>query len=498
MTYAKSLLSSSGGIAGYNYGTISNAVNYSDVLDSALITNNNNNSFYPASLTAYSGGIAGINKGTIEMSTNSGSITSYSYYLDHNANINYFSYTNAYAGGIVGWNNGTIVECQNTGIVNAQIKLGSALSAPFSSAGGIAGSSGTTDSSLPTITKTINKGAISSSYTGSVSSQLDSYSVSGGIAGSNGQNSTISNSINYGNVSSKHLGGGLIGGGWWASRLLNSYSVSRSVSGVTLSNGYIGFGGVAGDLSGGLIANCFYNTDSLANVTAIGWHGNQDSVYNATGKTTAEMKKDMFAWSLNTTSGTDTNSRVWTRVDSFPEYSDDANKPIYRIRFLFDLSLTNSYAKYSGIAIFPTATATNTNGQFFSGWYIESQEIQDSYIFSSDTTVTAVFTDEDLNSSSSSENSSSSSESETTLIKEPKQSAAVSLSIKNGILEIRSVGNNEQFWIFSASGRLAITGRLTKPSTQVRLQNFDGAYYIRFAKQNLNRSFFVSHDSHSF
>ena len=122
-----------GGIAGYNYGTISNSYNTGSVSASSKY--------------AYVGGIAGDNSGTISDSYNTGSVSASSS----------SSSSKAYAGGIAGYNDeGTISNSYNTGSVSA--------SSSFSSyAGGIAGSnssSGTIEECyyLDIITKGVGSG----------------------------------------------------------------------------------------------------------------------------------------------------------------------------------------------------------------------------------------------------------------------------------------------------------------------------------------------------
>ncbi|WP_308603568.1 GLUG motif-containing protein, partial [uncultured Fibrobacter sp.] len=74
----------SGGIAGYNTGTVSNCTNSGSV---------------STTYSSHSGGIAGYNTGTVSNCTNSGSVSSYSHY----------------SGGIAGYNTGTVSNCTNSG-----------------------------------------------------------------------------------------------------------------------------------------------------------------------------------------------------------------------------------------------------------------------------------------------------------------------------------------------------------------------------------------------
>ena len=136
-----------GGIAGYNNGTISDSYNTGSVSAS--------------SSTAYAGGIAGYiyTYGTISDCYNTGS-------------VNASSSNNAYAGGIAGYSNRTIRNSYNTGSVSASSAAPSSFSSYYVYSGGIAG---------------YNSGTISNSYnTGSVSASSSYvYAYAGGIAGDN-------------------------------------------------------------------------------------------------------------------------------------------------------------------------------------------------------------------------------------------------------------------------------------------------------------------------
>ncbi len=255
-----------GGIAGLNSGTIENCYSDVDINGSCSI-----------------GGIAGLNdKGTIKGCYNTGNITS--------STSDGFSGT----GGIAGDNNGeggggTIQNCHNAGSVT--------LTADGDSpTGGIAGNNSQgkiencyntgeiiTSSGTESFTGGIagkNTAAIENSYN---TATISGYKATGGIAGSNDQNSadtgSIKNSYNLGNITStSDAAGGIAGKNTVA--IENSYNTAK-ISGTTATGGIAGTnsdkiqncyntgeisgstnaGGIAGTNSNGTIANCYYLKD---------------------------------------------------------------------------------------------------------------------------------------------------------------------------------------------------------------------------------------------
>ena len=182
-----------GGIAGWNYGTISNCYNAGSVSAS--------------SSSSSAGGIAGYNDGTGTISNcyNTGSVSaSTSSYGD----CSIYPYCDSYAGGIAGQNYGTISNCHNAGSASSSVSASSSHSSSYSSySGGIAGPN------HGTISNCYNTGSVSSTSSSSPSS---SFSYAGGIAGWN--YGTISNCYNTGSASassydsySSSYAGGLAG-----------------------------------------------------------------------------------------------------------------------------------------------------------------------------------------------------------------------------------------------------------------------------------------------
>ena len=102
------------------------------------------------------------------------------------------------------------------------------------------------------------------------------------------------------------------------------------------------------------------------------------------------MQKDQFAWILNTTNGTETNSGVWTRTSDYPDFAKDSNLPIYRVVFNDDGSTTNRYTNYNGLVVFPEMP--NPYDENFNGWFNSvGNKVESSTMFTSDQVVRAVY-----------------------------------------------------------------------------------------------------------
>ena len=249
----------SGGIAGKNHGIITNCHNTGSALgaensggiagwnNQGTITNCHNTGEIRGSKTI--GGIAGhAEGGTIENCHNTGDVEIYT--MD-----------DAYSGGIVGKNtsNGSITNCYNTGTVTAA-------STNHAYSGGIAGD---------------NKGTITNCYnTGNVATNPlygapNKIAYSGGIAGCNNDYNSITNCYNTGNVTAKSddkdgdaYSGGIAGRNWKGT-ITNCYN-TRTVTATANNNAYSG--GIAGyDNFNGrtaeTVTNC-YNTGTVTTTSA--------------------------------------------------------------------------------------------------------------------------------------------------------------------------------------------------------------------------------------
>ncbi|PBC66706.1 InlB B-repeat-containing protein [Fibrobacter sp. UWS1] len=217
---------------------------------------------------------------------------------------------------------------------------------------------------------------------GSVSSN---YSYSGGIAGYN--TGTVSNCTNSGSISaSSKYSGGIAGYNSGSSAIIrNSYSVATS-----LSTTYALRGGLVGEnKSSAQVINCYYDSDKLTGLSAIG--SNSATATNATGLTTANMQRDQFAWILNTTNGTEANSKTWSRNGGYPIFANASNLPIYKVIFNDDGTTSNRYTNYQGLVTFPSDPEP-AEGYMFSGWFNSSNvKVKSSTVFSADQTVNAVY-----------------------------------------------------------------------------------------------------------
>ena len=186
-----------GGVCGYNSGTIMNCS------FSGIVTCNKSHT--------YVGGVCGLNAGTTENCYNAGSVTS----------VGFFTCL----GGVCGYNfNGsTIRNCYNTGAVNGEnTGYGEFY------AGGVCGNSASFDLQS-TITNCYNTGSVTVNVTGSGNGNI----YAGGVCGNNASvrhQSTITNCYNTGSV-----------------------TVSVTVSG----NGNIYVGGVCG-FNSETITNCYW------------------------------------------------------------------------------------------------------------------------------------------------------------------------------------------------------------------------------------------------
>ena len=293
-----------GGIAGTNYGTVTNCENntkitsvsslYSLVYFGGIVginsdgiishcKNISNISVYgsAANKTIFVGGIVGgISKGSILNCFNFENI---------NGNASSSSYkSNSSVAGIVGTVTGkvNIKNCANYGEITAHGYYSTAL------AGGIVGLAGNNDVE---VRECFNIGKVSATNSGSTKS-----SISGGICGS--YNGTMYDSYNCGQVSADDYVGGIVGSMDGTCVLNSSYNVGELV--LNSSNGYAG--GIVGGRIAGSYFECFYLNNIYSSVGLGGVSG------SAKSNTTEEMK------SQATFSNFDFGS-VWT-MNGHPDY----------------------------------------------------------------------------------------------------------------------------------------------------------------------------------
>ena len=239
--------SDTGGVCGWNDGTITNCSN------SGTVTNNG--------LLKYVGGVCGWNDGTIENCYNRGSVSG------------------VRAGGVCGGNEvgGTITNCYNTGSVTGN-------SGNNTYTGGVCGNNEGGE-----ITNCYNTGSVAGSGI---------YTDVGGVCGGNEVGGTITNCYNTGVVNGENKEtdygyinvGGVCGGNKVSGTITNCYNTG-SVSG----NGFSNYaGGVCGENSG-TIDNCYWHEDTVLT----GYGINTGKVTSVEDKTTGEFASGEVAWLLN-------------------------------------------------------------------------------------------------------------------------------------------------------------------------------------------------------
>lgn len=356
--------------AAQNYGLIKNCFS----ADSILV----NEERYKDSLNANIGSIAGINDGIIEYVQNEGFVK----VITFPAPNGYGTPKTIYGGGIVGLNRKTIRNAQNRG----SMQIINSTSYNFYGRGTwhIGGISGRNNSE---ISKCMSEGQM----------EITSYvrvNYIGGISGTNNKDALIENcikktSISFspayanGDVFSSNMGG-VVGSN--SGKVKNSFVIANKIK----STRTIDVGAIIGknETNASVVANTYFNTDSLS-MNSIGF--NSGTATNVSGKSTKDMQKDQFAWILNTTNGTESNSGVWTRTTGYPDFANSSNLPIYRIVFNDDGATSNRYTNYKGLATFPE-NPEPAEGLVFKGWYnSEDIRVKPTTVFSSDQTVNAVY-----------------------------------------------------------------------------------------------------------
>ncbi len=168
----------------------------------------------------------------------------------------------------------------------------------------------------------------------------------------------------------------------------NSFSIS------TVIKAYSAKGGIAGqNLNSAQIINSYYDQTLLSSVSAPVGTQSATMTYSG-GKSTADMKKDQFAWILNTTNGTTSNSGAWTRgTDSYPTFANEDSLAIRKVVFDDDGTTSNRYTNYKGQVSFPEDPEP-ADGYIFSGWYNTDEiKVKPTTVFTVDQTVKAIYTD---------------------------------------------------------------------------------------------------------
>ena len=316
----------------------------------------------------YAGGIVGYatDSLTISNSTNAGAVSANS--------TSYSSHSHSYSGGFVGDANGTVTISHST---NAGTVSANSTSYSTSYSGGFVGYA--SSSSTVTISNSQNSGNITGTVSTS-SSNTNLYSYVGGFIGWS-YKGQILDSYNTGSVRAKdtsavspnssyrHLlyAGGLAGYLDSGMTIKNAYSATDSVSySFKTSNSYtVGYAGALVGLSKGSLQNVYFDSDSLS-LAAIGSDSSASKI-NVGGFSTANMQRDLFAWQLNSTGGTEENSKIWSRNGGYPIFADAQNKAIYKVVFDDEGVPTNRYSNNKGVVQFPE-TPEPASGYVFVAW----------------------------------------------------------------------------------------------------------------------------------
>jgi len=350
-----------GGIAGVNNGSIENVVREGAIevglglrqaggvtgINVGKIKKSKNKGTVSALKAA--GGIAAVNKGTISFVENIGLISS---------SLNDSLVTDSsYAAGCVAINEQTIVQCANYAEIKSNLK----------SYGGLILTSGIGSLNKGIIKDCFNVGKVEAASRAGCKKYKDGYS---GCRSPHGD------------------AGGCVARNESSSALIqNCYSVASSVSSENDNGGVVGE-----NLASARVINSYYDSSVLPNKNSVG--ANSGNLNTVAAKTTADMKKDQFAWILNTSNGTEKNSGVWTRgADGYPTFANEDSLAIHKVVFDDEGTTSNRYTNYKGQASFPE-NPEPAEGYIFSGWYNTDEiKVKPTTVFTTDQTVKAVYTD---------------------------------------------------------------------------------------------------------
>ncbi|MDO4543084.1 MAG: GLUG motif-containing protein [Clostridia bacterium] len=286
-----------GGIAGHNYGIITNCYNADTV----------------SSIRDNVGGIVGYNYGIIANCYNAGTVSSIRDSVGGIVGHNYGTVTNCYnvglisntkgaLGGVVGNNYGIVTTCYNAGTISSTgsrvggvVGYGSASNcyntgtvSGGSWVGGVAGDGSASNCyNTGTVSGSSSIGGVVGRNTGTVTNCYNTGTISGSssIGGVVGYNfsGTVSNCYNTGTVSGNYSVGGVVGDNLWGSTVTNCYNTG-TVSGTD----YVG--GVVGDnRRESTVTNCYY-LDTCGASVGVGYNDNDSTITNVTPLTDAQLR----------------------------------------------------------------------------------------------------------------------------------------------------------------------------------------------------------------
>ena len=366
-----------GGVCGYNRGTITNCS------FSGSVTCNNTNT--------YVGGVCGGNSGTTENSYNAGTVTSVGseasvggvcgYSLNGSAIRNCYNtgavngentgYGYFFAGGVCGNNasfrhQSTITNCYNTGSVTVSV-TGSGNGNTY--AGGVCGNNASIDLQN-TITNCYNTGSVTVSVTGSGNGNI----YAGGVCGS-AYRATITNCYNTGDVTGSNNGssslcvGGVCGSASSAT-ITNCYNTG-SVTGSNNGSSSLCVGGVCGSASRATITNCYWLTGTAS--TGIGDDGGTSDKVES--KSAEQFASGEVAWLLNSNQENGPwRQNLSDERDDYPVL-DSTHKEAVKLTVDSTVSYLNKGDSFSGVEGI--------------GYYLDGEMVELPYTVEADTVLTA-------------------------------------------------------------------------------------------------------------
>lgn len=386
-----------GGIAGYNFGTISGC----DVSDSTIYGDHSSSGTNYRILTA---GIAAINNtGTIEHCTvENTAITSQASVVG----------TQSCAGGIVADNTvGSITGCTVTGGTVSGIITGTVSEDGPIKVSGVGGIAGASDGR---VTDCVNSASVSGTHHdqelnnvaqgsggivgcnyNTIERCVNSGSVTGtgnyigGVAGYNGNDNdsdiaVIKNTYNTGSVTGGDYTGGIVGK---AKTGTCAYSYNY---GTVESNGSSGQAANIGGVFGHIVAltasahDCYYLDSSAA---SSGTADSSATVSNVESKTSDQFASGEVTFLLDDGS----TQQIWGQeigTDGYPLLTDDANKSVIQATFT-DLQESEEYryANPGGTVEVPEITGTAPAGQTYCWVDADGNKFTDATTISADVTL---------------------------------------------------------------------------------------------------------------
>jgi hypothetical protein len=394
-----------GGIAGKNFGELKNSKNLGRVSGFTNV-----------------GGIAGISDSVLMNVNNRGPVYGISVTYGHYA---YIKTVEPYVGGIAGTCN------QVEGAYNdAPIFYAYADQKLSSHIGGVCGSL---------------KGNMNQAYNiGDIYSEdnVDSSFVAGIVADLY-PGASITNAFNWGNVNSRGFSGGVWAKGDSAVVVKNVYSTAK-VDGMKLQGGVYAF---VADYEEDHAKNAYVYYDSAAvnDLYSVDFFAPMSSDL---------MKTDDFKDALNTTAGTEENSKIWTRGEGYPVFAG------------YDMIPMSSYYEEG----FSSSSVKSSSSVSSSSSAKSSSSVESS---SSAKSSSSVESSSSAKSSSSVESSSSTEE-----IPVAMKPANFAVNVLGRIISVRYEKESANYLLLDSQGRILKSGMLYKGVSSIEVTH-SGKYILR-------------------